>query len=154
MCNSIYASSLLPLSVPSWHTLGLREHSAPRPSSCSWRHGWGLISRNQCFMLLQSAVGFVCTSCQSQTLGFAAHMPLLLSHQNSLDLRLTARGQLCLHNFHLSGDHYVSGIGLDTLPRLFHLILMASPSLQMKTQIYRLSNFPSVTQPVSHRSGI
>lgn len=29
MCNSMHPPSLLPLSVPSWHTLGLWEHSAP-----------------------------------------------------------------------------------------------------------------------------
>ena len=74
--------------------------------------------------------------------------------ETQLDLNLIARGLGCLHEFHSSRVHHMSGIEPNTFSGLFHLILMGTPSLEMKRLIRRLSCLPRVIQLVSQRSVI
>lgn len=74
--------------------------------------------------------------------------------ETQLDLNLIARRLVCLHKFHSSRVHYMSGIEPDTFSGLFHLILIGTPSLEMKRLIRRLSCLPRFIQLVSQRSVI
>lgn len=113
-------------------------------SSCCYSQQWDLFA----------PFGAVSLPLVNPSLPFLPTCHFSCATETQLDLNLIARGLGCLHEFHSSRVHYMSGIEPDTFSRLFHLILMGTPSLEMKRLIRRLSCLPRVIQLVSQRSVI
>ena len=97
-------------------------------SSCCHNQQWALSAPS----------GAVSLPLVNPSLPFLPTCHFSCATETQLDLNLIARGLGCLHKFHLSGVHCMSGIGPDTFSGLFHLILMGTPSLEMKRLIQRL----------------
>ena len=161
MC-SLHQSTLLPTSIPFWHSLGWLEHSTPGTLSrfleAQVNHRWQMLLMSSCCHSqqwdLSVPFGAVSLPLVNPSLPFLPTCHFSYATETHLDLNLIARRLGCLHKFHSSRVHYMSGIEPGTFSGLFHLILIGTLSLEMKRLIRRLSCLPRFIQLVSQRSVI